>query len=288
MRADLLLRRDQLDELAEFAAQIAPAALDVLDQRLGLVLRQYRDLTDAGIDAIRQDEIDDAELAAEWGRRFAAMLRQRLEPLAASSRHDHRQSAARQSADIASGVITSSVSHILQPDHTRSDACTWFLAGAAFARLSIMSALKLSVLSSEILPYAKTGGLADVAGALVQNLRLKGHEVHAFMPLYSAVRAAHPELQPVLGLQKIPLGIGGTEYRFSVQTAQFPRHRHRDLLRRLPRPVRPSRFLHARCGRTPALSAVHARGARKLPAAWDRDRTSFIATIGTRHSCRCT
>ena len=85
-----------------------------------------------------------------------------------------------------------------------------------------MSALKLCVLSSEILPYAKTGGLADVAGALVQNLRLLGHEVHAFMPLYSAVRAAHSELQPVLGVQQVPLAIGGTEYRFSLQSASFP------------------------------------------------------------------
>jgi starch synthase len=85
-----------------------------------------------------------------------------------------------------------------------------------------MSALKLCVLSSEILPFAKTGGLADVAGALVQNLRLLGHDVHAFMPLYSVVRAAHHELQPVLGAQQIPLAIGGTEYRFSVQTASFP------------------------------------------------------------------
>src|ERR1700680_2917454 len=85
-----------------------------------------------------------------------------------------------------------------------------------------MSALKLCLLSSEILPYAKTGGLADVAGALGQNLRLLGHELHAFMPLYPAVRAAHPELQPVLGVQQVPLTIGGTEYRFSVQTASFP------------------------------------------------------------------
>jgi starch synthase len=85
-----------------------------------------------------------------------------------------------------------------------------------------MSALKLCVLSSEILPYAKTGGLADVAGALVRNLRLLGHEVHAFMPAYSAVRAAHPELQPVLGVQRLPLDVGGTEYRFSLQTASFP------------------------------------------------------------------
>jgi starch synthase len=49
-----------------------------------------------------------------------------------------------------------------------------------------------------------------------------GHEVHAFMPLYSAVRAEHPELQPVLGLQQLPLTVGDTEYRFSLQTASFP------------------------------------------------------------------
>jgi starch synthase len=86
----------------------------------------------------------------------------------------------------------------------------------------IMAALKLCILSSEILPYAKTGGLADVAGALIQNLRTLGHEVHAFMPLYASVRAAHPELQPVLGVQLLPLVIGGTQYRFSLQTASFP------------------------------------------------------------------
>jgi starch synthase len=85
-----------------------------------------------------------------------------------------------------------------------------------------MPALKLCVLSSEILPYAKTGGLADVAGALVRNLRLLGHEVHAFMPLYSQVRAAHPELRPHSGVQRVPLTIGQTEYRFSLQIAAFP------------------------------------------------------------------
>jgi starch synthase len=85
-----------------------------------------------------------------------------------------------------------------------------------------MPALKLCVLSSEILPYAKTGGLADVAGALVRNLRLLGHEVHAFMPLYSAVRAAHPELRPNPEVQRVPLAIGRSEYRFSLQTAGYP------------------------------------------------------------------
>ena len=72
------------------------------------------------------------------------------------------------------------------------------------------------------MPYAKTGGLADVAGALVRNLRLAGHEVHAFMPLYAAVRRSHPELQPVASVQGVPLTIGDTEYSFSLQWANFP------------------------------------------------------------------
>jgi starch synthase len=91
-----------------------------------------------------------------------------------------------------------------------------------FARLMNMPALKLCVLSSEILPYAKTGGLADVAGALLQSLRRLGHEVRAFMPLYSSVRAAHPELRPVPGVEQMSMVIGDTQYRFSLQTAAFP------------------------------------------------------------------
>ena len=85
-----------------------------------------------------------------------------------------------------------------------------------------MAALKLCILSSEFMPYAKTGGLADVAGALVQELKALGHDVRAFMPLYASVRRAHPELlQPVDAVQAVPLTIGSTEYRFSLQAASF-------------------------------------------------------------------
>ncbi|MDP9008177.1 MAG: glycogen synthase [Pseudomonadota bacterium] len=85
-----------------------------------------------------------------------------------------------------------------------------------------MAALKLCILSSEIVPYAKTGGLADVAGALVRNLSALGHDVRAFMPLYPIVRRHHPDLQPVLGAQRAVLSIGDTEYWFSLLTASFP------------------------------------------------------------------
>ena len=92
--AHLLLRRDHLDELAELAAQVAPAALDVLDQRMRLVLRHHRDAADAGVHAVRQHEIDDAELAAERRRRLAAVIGEVLEALAAAAGHDHRERAA--------------------------------------------------------------------------------------------------------------------------------------------------------------------------------------------------
>jgi starch synthase len=84
-----------------------------------------------------------------------------------------------------------------------------------------MAALQLCVLSSEIMPYAKTGGLADVAGALIRNLRLIGHEVRGFMPLYPGVRSKHAELRPVAELQQVRMSVATTEYAFSVHTANF-------------------------------------------------------------------
>ncbi|HUB50719.1 MAG TPA: glycogen synthase GlgA [Terracidiphilus sp.] len=42
--------------------------------------------------------------------------------------------------------------------------------------------------ASECVPFAKTGGLADVVGALPRELVRLGHHVSVFMPLYSRVR----------------------------------------------------------------------------------------------------
>ncbi len=85
-----------------------------------------------------------------------------------------------------------------------------------------MAGLKLCVLSSEMVPFAKTGGLADVAGALVGNLRALGHEVRAFLPLYAIVRRSYGDLKPVPGVQAVALRIGDTHYSFSLLTSNFP------------------------------------------------------------------
>ncbi len=73
-----------------------------------------------------------------------------------------------------------------------------------------------------MVPFAKTGGLADVVGALVRELAEVGQEVRAFMPLYAAVRRAHPATQPVLGLQNVGVTIGNRVYAFSVRITDVP------------------------------------------------------------------
>jgi starch synthase len=85
-----------------------------------------------------------------------------------------------------------------------------------------MAPLKVCMLSSEIMPLAKTGGLSDVVGALIRELAHLGHEVRAFMPLYASVRRANPDTQPVQGLQNVGLTVGSRVYAFSVRTMPLP------------------------------------------------------------------
>src|SRR5579871_2137111 len=85
-----------------------------------------------------------------------------------------------------------------------------------------MTALKLCLVSAEIMPFAKTGGLADVVGSLVRELAHRGHEVRAFMPLYASVRRTHARFKAVPGLANVGLVIGTRPYTFSVRTAELP------------------------------------------------------------------
>lgn len=47
--------------------------------------------------------------------------------------------------------------------------------------------MKIVSVASEMIPFAKTGGLADVAGTLTHEIRALGHEVIAFLPRYKGV-----------------------------------------------------------------------------------------------------
>ncbi len=47
--------------------------------------------------------------------------------------------------------------------------------------------LKILYVASEVSPFAKTGGLADVAGSLPRSLALMGHDVRVVMPRYKSI-----------------------------------------------------------------------------------------------------
>lgn len=63
--------------------------------------------------------------------------------------------------------------------------------------------------ASECVPFAKTGGLADVVGALPPELVKLGHQVTVYLPLYAVVR---PHLT----------GLQGGEWKYAVRSITIP------------------------------------------------------------------
>jgi len=70
--------------------------------------------------------------------------------------------------------------------------------------------MRIGIVASEAAPFAKTGGLADVTGALPKTLFRLGHEPFLVMPLYRAVRESNVPLREV-GRVRVPIrrvGVG--------------------------------------------------------------------------------
>lgn len=75
-----------------------------------------------------------------------------------------------------------------------------------------MDKLKILIAASEVVPYAKSGGLADVIGALPKALRALGHDVRVVMPRYYVVDKEKYGLKPLEGALGVPMGIMGEEW----------------------------------------------------------------------------
>ncbi len=86
-----------------------------------------------------------------------------------------------------------------------------------------MAPLRICLVSSEVAPFAKTGGLADVCAALARYLQRAGHDVRVFLPFYSSIDASSGEILPVNFLRDVPMWMGPYLYTFSIHTARLPR-----------------------------------------------------------------
>jgi len=71
--------------------------------------------------------------------------------------------------------------------------------------MSSQTPLKVLYLSAEVVPFAKTGGLADVAGALPKAIRELGHDIRVMMPRYGRVDAEKFGLRPALDTVTVPM-----------------------------------------------------------------------------------
>ncbi len=68
--------------------------------------------------------------------------------------------------------------------------------------------LQMNILlaSSEVHPYSKTGGLADMVGALGKALARAGHEARIVTPLYRGIQEQFPKIHRVDWLFDLPMG----------------------------------------------------------------------------------
>ena len=69
--------------------------------------------------------------------------------------------------------------------------------------------MKILMVASEAVPFAKTGGLADVAGVLPKFLKMAGHDVRVVIPLYGCISEHKYDLRPVPGAMGVWMGVIG-------------------------------------------------------------------------------
>lgn len=76
-----------------------------------------------------------------------------------------------------------------------------------------MNSMKIMFASSEVTPFAKTGGLADVSSSLPEALASLGHEVRVVMPLYRSVVEGEFKLIPLEDSLEVPFRGGSLKAR---------------------------------------------------------------------------
>src|SRR3989304_179322 len=89
-------------------------------------------------------------------------------------------------------------------------------------------ALKIVLATPEFFPLAKTGGLADVAGALSKALTGWGHDVTVFLPNYRQIR--DKDTLKSLSVEPVRIRIGAKEVEAGLKETSLTGNRVRILL----------------------------------------------------------
>ena len=83
-----------------------------------------------------------------------------------------------------------------------------------------LTRLKVLFVSAEVSPFAKVGGLADVAGSLPRALRTLGHDVRVAMPAYQLIEKDRRwQIDSVVGGVQVAIHPGWTKRAYLRETA---------------------------------------------------------------------
>ena len=82
--------------------------------------------------------------------------------------------------------------------------------------------LRIAIAASEAAPFAKTGGLGDVAGALPKALSELGCEVKVFIPKYAQIDDSKYQLHYSAEIGEMPIRVAGIVRTVHIQQAKIP------------------------------------------------------------------
>ena len=82
--------------------------------------------------------------------------------------------------------------------------------------------MRVLLAAAEVAPFARVGGLSDVAGALAKEVAGLGHDVSVFLPKYVAIDGAAYGLKPASGVGSLAVPMGASSERVEVHEAVMP------------------------------------------------------------------
>lgn len=82
--------------------------------------------------------------------------------------------------------------------------------------------MKICTLTSELAPFAKTGGLGDAVAGLTRYLHSEGVDQRIFMPFYASANLGGQVAVPVEFLQDLRCDLGPFQFSVSIDTVALP------------------------------------------------------------------